>query len=233
MPGVVFRRVVFFVDRFPILIQNLRMTRNRCLLAALCLLGASLVIFAAPPAHAIGFTLYGASNISQLTVTSSAGTVKSSSELTFGGGASVIYPWTSWLHFDFGALYLGRKYGSAGRTNSLSMIELPVLARLWLGSYFTLGFGPYFSLGLGNVNHSAMGSISFSDAGLKSTDIGGVLDVGILFPLFSSASLLLEGRYTSSLLNVAVESDLTRKFNDIQALIGITFGVHNSSAYSL
>lgn len=192
--------------------------RFLALIIATVLLSAS--AFAKPRFSIVGAGLYGKPTTSGI-----ANTYKE--KLGFGGGLLMELKLGAKGGLELGALYLQRWYDDtvSGATNTITAtyIQAPLLLRFWLNPTISLGAGGYFASGYGKLKRGSE-SLTFSDYGIKPQDYGVIGALGFSFRLGGSTALLIDGRYTLGLANMANASGLSFKTTSIDGLIGLRFG---------
>jgi hypothetical protein len=154
--------------------------------------------------------------------------ISTSSSAKIGPGGGILFDskLVPEFGFEFGALYITRKVeqttsftfsgisSSQSSTTTSHYLEIPLLLRIWLSPYVSIGAGGYYAKGLGSI-----------DPSIKSSDYGAVGSLGLHLPLGSSSSLLIDGRYNLGLKNVDNSGmGQTMKYRDLQIIAGLTFG---------
>lgn len=177
-------------------------------------LSAVLALGWATPALAVQFSLYGVLGKSDAVQTGAAGATGSFAP---GGGIGLEFPLGSMTGLEIDGFYLQRK-----NLDTFTYIEVPVLYRVHLGQYVSLGAGAYFADGQGS---------NFASNGISSTDLGLVGGLGVLIPL-GGMNLGLEGRYEyGGLWDNSTYSGITTSFNSLQILLSIKFGGGSGSGH--
>jgi hypothetical protein len=156
------------------------------------------------------------------------------SKLGLGGGILFDDFVTRGVQFEFGALYLTRKFDSGGgSSDSLELtyheIQVPVLLKFRLLPLFHIGVGGYWATAVGSVDDEdstspskSNSSESISDAGMKSIDYGLLGTAGFALPLGRGGThFLIDARYAYGLANVSNSG--TTNNRDIEILAGFSF----------
>lgn len=143
------------------------------------------------------------------------------------------------IGIEFGALTMARKFEfttvvpvSSTVTLNAKMYEFPVLLRMHLGSFFSLGVGAYYARGSGEISgetklsNGATSKQIYTYASRNQTvsDYGALASIALYFHLAPLTQLLLDGRYTIGMKNNNTVAGSERKFNDSQFLAGLRFG---------
>ena len=165
-----------------------------------------------------------------------------SSSPTLGGGAWLDFMMNPHMDLEVGALYVPRKFRVTSTIittvfidSQSTELQLPVLLRFHLSPMFTIGVGGYYGMAMGKLKNTDQdGTVTESEyaaAGYKKAEFGFVGSVGMRFPLGSSASLILDGRYVGGLSDTVEDATLTTpttkfKSADIQAFVGVQFGMN-------
>ncbi len=191
------------------------------------------------PAYAIGLKLEVLGN--STTVNGRSDSQAYTSQLGLGGGLEFSFPFGGNLSFDFGGLYVPRKYQTdvtSGATKGASIVstqtalQVPVLLRWWLGRMFSIGVGGYYDKYVGDIKQSTTlapglkattSALTYLDASQSTSDYGATAAIGFDFPLGVSSGLVIDGRYNLGLGNQVTTSS-TVKFSDVQVLVGLRFG---------
>lgn len=154
-----------------------------------------------------------------------------SAKLGFGGGVLIDHPLGEGAAFEFGALYLTRKFDdtTVGETATENMIQIPVLLRLHLVPMISIGAGGYWETGMGNVTDVGDGtgatvSGSYNSVGAKQSDLGLVGSLRLHFPMGPGVHFLVDGRYTYGLTNISNLAGGNVTYKDYQVLAGFSFG---------
>ena len=195
----------------------------------------------AAPAFAIAVKLEGIG--SQSTPRGDASNGSFAAETGIGGGAELSIPFGTNMSFDFGALYLQRKYKTtltSGIFNGTSQIatqtalEIPVLMRLWLGRVFSIGVGGYYMKYMGdialsttfaNATSATASTSTYAAASQSTSDYGATVAVGLDIPMGLVTGLVIDGRYNYGLKN-QVTTGSSIKFSDMQGFVGLRFGMN-------
>lgn len=156
-----------------------------------------------------------------------------SSKTGFGGGALLEFSAAPMLGIELGALYVLKKYGdSVGTELTYPYFQVPLVFRLHLGRYVSVGAGGYYAMGVGDVKSKLSGSTvelssSYDAAGFKKSDYGVTGSFALHLPLGMMTSLLIDGRYNYGLANVlkTAPANTNYKWREMQGLIGLTFGM--------
>jgi hypothetical protein len=154
------------------------------------------------------------------------------------GGLLVGTRLTPSFGFDVSFLYLQRTSQStqaiapgvdADTSLTSKEIQIAPVARFWFNDYFSLGAGGYYGYGVGTIDAQLSSSaipggtlnqsVSYNDAHAQRIDGGLVASAALHLPISDSARLILDGRYTYGLVNLA--TDGSAKFRDVQALMGL------------
>ena len=194
------------------------------------------------PAFAVSVKLEAIGN--QTSVRSDAANETFAAQTGLGGGAELSLPFGSNLSFDIGGLYFQRKYQTtvtAGTSNgevqvgTQTALEIPILFRWWLGRVFSIGVGGYYMKYMGDVGLSTTfagaaspvkSTLTYADASQSTSDYGATVAVGLDIPLGLTMGLVIDGRYNYGLGNQITGGSSSVKFTDMQALVGLRFGMN-------
>ena len=147
----------------------------------------------------------------------SSGGTQSSGQPGYGGGLGIEIPLGSSSGIEIDGIYQNRN-----NQIQASWVQIPVLYRLWLGTFFSLGAGVYYGTGIGSVSTNGT-TESFSSAGYSQSDAGLMGVAGFNIPI-SSLYLMIEGRYGYGVYDVSSIQGTTATFNDLQIVVGIRLG---------
>ena len=173
-------------------------------------------------------------SVSGVSVTSAS---QADSGLGFGALAGISV--APFIEFETGGLYVSRKYKSVlttlgtPTTNSYSQhaLEIPLLLRVNLIPFVSVGAGAYYAIGMGDVsdnNGTKTTTGSYSSFGLKSNDLGLQVSAAVHFPIMIATSLILDARYSYGLTDVnnnpsQTTPAITIKYCAIDVLLGLQF----------
>jgi hypothetical protein len=200
-------------------------------------LWAVATLLALPSANAgLRFSVFGAGTFSSIKNTAAVATTTSSAKLGIGGGAQLELMLGQVVGLELGGLYLQRKFSTTDSLlaitaeSTFTYVQIPLQVRFWLGRFVTLGVGGYYAMGLGDIKSTALGipiTTTYAAAGTKTSDYGLLGSLGFNIPLGTSVAILAEGRYAYGMqdLNVTKDPAGTAKWRDMQALIGLRFGM--------
>jgi hypothetical protein len=189
------------------------------------------VLFLGMPAAQAGthISVFGDGTFS---TTKTTGQTDPKSMLGLGGGAQVEFGLGPMAGLEIGAVYLGRKTGDSTANLTFNYVQIPVQLRYWVGKYLTLGAGGYYALPVGDIKAGGSslpggGSIPYATAGFKKNDYGLLGSVGFNAPVGPTAAVFAEGRYALGLddQNATAIAGTTTKWQDIQILVGLRFGM--------
>jgi hypothetical protein len=177
-------------------------------------------------------SLFGIADQTDLVPSDSSGAAATSNiekKFGFGGGLGLSFPLSMRAALEVDGIYLGRKFSTTGSTvdTSLTYLQIPVLARLHLSRFLSLGVGGYYATALGDVKSSTGETATYESIGYSKTDYGLVGALGLNAPLGHATSLFAEGRYAFGLKDVDLDTTDTHrlKWRDIQVLVGLRFGM--------
>jgi|GEM_PF-4362975 len=143
------------------------------------------------------------------------------------------------IGFEFGALYMQRKYEyntvvptNTRTTVSASLYEFPVLLRMHLGRLFSLGVGGYYAKAAGDLGTetrteggpASKQTATYTSRNLTSTDYGALVSLALYFRLAPITHFTIDGRYAIGMKNNSTVAGTERKYNDMQLLAGLQFG---------
>jgi hypothetical protein len=103
--------------------------------------------------------------------------------------------------------------------------------KAYLANVLSIGVGAYYATYSGDMKEttktlsgSSTSNRSFAAASHEKSDFGLVTSLGIYIPISPVSRIILDGRY-----NIGMKDNNTSaaelKYNDIQALLGIQFGI--------
>jgi hypothetical protein len=153
----------------------------------------------------------------------------------WGGGASLEFSLGTRTALELGATWIGRRLSdttvSPALNSTYSFLQVPVLLRLSLAPFLSLGVGGYYGNAVGSIHTDGAGATAYQDAGLRRSDYGLVGSFRCLIRPGKTLSPFLEGRYSYGLSDsldhpVAdaldpVLSNQKAHWQDIQILIGL------------
>lgn len=134
-----------------------------------------------------------------------------SGKMNYGGGFLLEFS-GGVAGLETGLLYITREIESENLNDATKSkaYELPVLFRLHLGPYFSIGAGGYFA--------------KLEDKSNKeNVDYGGLGSAAIYIPMSASASFTIDGRYHFGAKNLT-HNATGYKYKDMQFLAGFRFG---------
>jgi hypothetical protein len=157
-----------------------------------------------------------------------------SSKIGYGAGMLIGLPLTYHLSFEFGGLYVTRKFDQTDLTISSEehAIQVPALFRLRFNRFISFGVGGYYAQNVGDITSTSdvtgvPSTNSPASSGYKASDYGLMASVAFHIPLSYTCDLLLDGRYAYGLDNEVSDAALAGsnsvKSRDAQAVIGLTF----------
>ncbi len=194
-----------------------------------CISALTLALLSLAPANraeAARLSLVGVANSAQPNVPGT----QYSGQTAYGAGALLEMRMVPFIGLEVGGLYAPRKYsfstGGVNYTNSYKAYEFPVLLRLHLGRYLSVGGGAYYSRANGGISQTAAGvsqGVSFASQQQSMTDYGGVLSAALTMRLGPLTRLLFDGRYLVGMKNDSLSGG-DMKFNDMELLAGLQFG---------
>lgn len=158
-----------------------------------------------------------------------------SGETAYGGGVLLEMRTLPLIGFEIGALYAPRKYSYSTSTSdytlSYNTYEFPVLLRLHLGRYLSVGAGGYYARSNGGISETTMTGgtsssqgVSFASQQQSNSDYGAILSAALTMRIAPLTRLLFDGRYLMGLKNDSLASGGSMKFNDMELLAGLQFG---------
>jgi hypothetical protein len=185
------------------------------------------------------FSLVGVGDVNKPSVGGEASPDSTGTKVGLGGGALIDFGIAPWTSFEVGALYVNREAVDTTLSENVSKhaIQVPVLIRWWLEPMFSIAVGGYFAHGIGDVtttNSISGGEVSsgsYADNNYKSNDYGLTGSVAIRLPITQSMRFLVDARYNYGLTNYyndPLNSGVTIKNRDIQALVGFQFAMHSN-----
>lgn len=151
-----------------------------------------------------------------------AGTDNGTAGLGFGGGLGLEFG-GPFLSVEVDAIYVLRKVVSPTASLTHPNLQIPIIARIGLGSIISIGAGGYLALGIGSVGSSIGPSVSYASV-YKTLDYGITTSLAFDFKIGPATSLVLDGRYCLGLADVSVNSAGSMKWSDIQVFTGVRFG---------
>ena len=164
----------------------------------------------------------------------------------FGGGLLLEVPLSMRLALELGGVYYQRKFsidettlGGSLITLSFPTLEVPLTLNIHFNRFIMLSLGGYVTAPAGKGSATfADGTFvdaTYSDFLLRNMNFGVLGGLGLCLPLGSKAALRVEGRYHLALQNsidadtLAAQATASWKQNELQALVGLTFGGGMSS----
>ena len=172
-------------------------------------------------------TLYGAVDQFKPQVSGYGAAMKS--EIGYGGGVELGYNFSRRFEFDFGALYLLRRFQDSYNSATFGVlrsptVQLSLLMRFWPTRYFSLGGGGYYGI-LGALQVESSGRPAVYGFGNVKNDLGLIGSASFSFRIGRNSSLVLDGRYLAGMSNF-VDSQTVKFLNrETQLLVGVRFGL--------
>lgn len=157
-------------------------------------------------------------------------------DIALGAGGVLQLPVGGKVHFEPGLFYLNRSWQktnttafgqTADTTYTNTLLQAPVMLRVWPVPFASFGLGGYYSRYISKVNASAdiggstrTRTMSNADLGIGLDDWGLVASLGFDIPMSKTFGVLAEARATQSLStpNNPVNNWGSR---DVQALLGL------------
>lgn len=123
----------------------------------------------------------------------------------FGVGALVEANINGILGIETGAIFIKRQYDYEALgfrlVQQVNRLHVPVLARVWLGDYFSIGAGPFASFKVGNVKDSLeLGSTTIGSVETNADDsveFGYDIAATLNFAISDKTGIFVEARYSS------------------------------------
>lgn len=123
----------------------------------------------------------------------------------FGAGVLVEANVNGILGIETGAIFIKRQYDyeAAGfrLVQQVNRIHVPILARVWIGDYFSVGAGPFASFKVGNVKDSLeFGSTTIGSVETNADDsveFGYDIAATLNFAVSDKTGIFVEARYSS------------------------------------
>jgi hypothetical protein len=154
----------------------------------------------------------------------------------FVGGAFVQFGFLPGFTWEVNALSQGRhSKATTGGNETITRVSywtFPLIGRLWLGDFLSVGAGPYLGLVSGNVtseNRTASGSVTSSlpasSQNIGTTDFGLVASGQMKLGLAPTLSLLVDVRYVLGLTDFDKTAAATQRWRDVMILAGLSFGL--------
>lgn len=198
------------------------------------LLGLFTLGFSASHAEAFELSLVGAGDLAKPAIDYNGSSESVTSKLTLGGGVLVGFGLNMVTELEFGVLHMGRDYtypvASGTGEDSYSRYEIPVILRLYLFKYVTVGAGGYYAVPIGQSTYtqtptggSGTSTSSTANSNFKN-DFGAVGSASIKIPINVATDLVLDGRYLYGLVNTTKTAGETFKSRDVEILLGFAFG---------
>lgn len=156
------------------------------------------------------------------------------SQMGLGFGLGIETSLASRLALEIDGLYVDRKYQDSGTAStsdsSFHAVQIPVLLRLKLLSFFSVGAGGYAAFATGNVSTATTvagvtttSTSTYAGDSLKTSDYGAVFSARFRIPLGAKAALLAEGRYNLGLSNISTTPGTTDHWRTVDGLAGLQF----------
>ncbi len=200
--------------------------------AAVAVLAAGLTF--AQQAKAFEFSAVGGLNITAASIEEagvSATAISGKSTVAFGGLAAFgVMPG---FDLETGLVYVPRKFGATfpiiGEFETqFSSWMIPLALRFNALPFVSVAAGPYFMMATGNVSTTVLGvtaESAFDAAGISSSEFGLHGSVRVGFPIVPTIRVFADARYLMGLSNRATDAADSTKFNDVQVLGGLSFGL--------
>jgi len=147
----------------------------------------------------------------------------------YGGGVLIGFPLAMRLGLETGLLYFNRNWSdTTSGTNSISsqVFEVPVILKIHLFRFFSIGAGGYYASNSGNLSESGStnnSSLTYSAYGINPYDYGLLGNVSIHVPLTPGVLFRVDGNYQSGLVNVSSNTNNNFQYRDMSVLAGFTF----------
>ncbi len=161
--------------------------------------------------------------------------LRQSSDAYMNVGVAASYEWwlypttnTPWLTLETGLAYTTREIGYYPETDTFSQLQFSTLVRRkW--HFLSVGAGTYLGLGLGGIESSTRGSLTYTDSGINRFDFGWQAALGFHIPVWGQynknghPNLLIEARFLKSILDSSSDSNVQKKFAELQIMAGVRF----------
>lgn len=146
-------------------------------------------------------------------------------KIGLGYGALIEGSLAPGVGLEIDVLSLKRKYENLAPpavTTTQDLTEIPLLVRLHMGPFLSVGFGAYYARYTGKI-HKGTQEIDYANSSFSKDDFGAATSIGIYFPLLPGLKLLIDGRYTLGVTDNDTSS-AELKFNDVLLLAGLRLG---------
>jgi hypothetical protein len=134
--------------------------------------------------------------------------------LGIGGGLLLETRSSPNFGIEVGGLYHARKFGTGNVNYTLNAVQVPLLFRLYLSNYISLGLGGFFEYGVGDA---------YAGNNVNKTNYGAMGSLGIYIPVGATTKFIIDGRYGYGLKDIS-DGPFNIKTRDIQILAGLRFG---------
>jgi hypothetical protein len=199
----------------------------------IAILGSFFYINWVPDGYAVNLTAVGALGVGNASVSSSAGFSSGFLTSSYGAGILLNFKMARSGSVELGLLYVPRGFQASfsdGTTAAYTFntVQVPLAFRYDILKTVSIGIGGYFSHGIGNiaiVGTDSTSQLAYGDGTYGADDSGGLVSLGLKFPLIKVLSLIVDGRYLYGLQNVSKVPGVTTYLRDLQVLGGIRFGI--------
>lgn len=141
----------------------------------------------------------------------------------FGGAVGFDYHLKGNAFLETDLEFFTRRYDG---NETLPTLMLPLIGRFET-EHFYIGVGVYAAFIVGMASDNG-GPVTLNDFGLQDTDMGGVFNIGLKFPIGQNFHLILDGRVTRAL--TASQTDKGPFYwGQVQAFAGMSFDMQRKS----
>lgn len=178
--------------------------------------------------YASRYNFMGGYNLTRLAENKENKETLSSGNLAGGGGITAEFDLSGPVSFEMGFLVLNRKWSNPYLSWEAWVGEIPVLIRINLGEFLSIGGGLRFAHGYGKIKQIPREGTAelrtYSDMRIRYFDFGGTGSLRMKLPLGKTVRAFLELRYSQSLHDMSKAVDTASYFVDYQSFIGLQFG---------
>ena len=157
----------------------------------------------------------------------SSGVIASNGTVMLAGGIGINIGLYKALEFEFGGYYSPRKYSyttSLGaETDELTSVVVPVLLRLRLSRFLSIGAGAFSGIGVGKVKASTSTTsveYTYNEAQVHDLNYGVAGSFAIELPISKTLAFTIDGRYLYGLQDLLRATTQKLETRELQVLWG-------------
>lgn len=167
-------------------------------------------------------------------------------EVVFTGGLMANINMNQLVSVETGIFYTPKDIGIEGgvlglpadTVSSMRALEVPLMARVWLADYFSLGVGGYYSIGVGkvdttarsngnSVNLGAQANQTYESAKTHAVDYGLIFGAQLKLPVTTVLNFIVDSRYNLGIRDMRLnpKGGDAERFRTLRFFMGATFNL--------